>query len=91
MAEILPQARQRGVMLVSTSLQGVDSCYSHDFRSGSQWLLIGSEGRGISPETAQQVDKSIIIPMKGRAESLNAAMAATILLFEAMRQRGFNK
>ncbi|MFD1772789.1 TrmH family RNA methyltransferase [Paenibacillus rhizophilus] len=90
LAEILPQARQRGVMLVSTSLQGVDSCYSHDFRSGSQWLLIGSEGRGISPETASQVDKSIIIPMKGRAESLNAAMAATILLFEAMRQRGVN-
>ncbi|WP_036641194.1 TrmH family RNA methyltransferase, partial [Paenibacillus durus] len=54
----------------------------------SQWLLIGSEGRGISPETAQMVDKSIIIPMKGRAESLNAAMAATILLFESMRQRG---
>ncbi|MBT2292704.1 RNA methyltransferase [Paenibacillus albidus] len=88
--EILPQARERGALLVSTSLQGEESCYEHDFH-GSQWLLIGSEGKGISPETAQMVDKSIIIPMAGRAESLNAAMAATILLFEGMRQRGFNK
>ncbi|AIQ65508.1 rRNA methyltransferase [Paenibacillus stellifer] len=89
LAELLPKAREHGALLVSTSLQGEDSCYSHDFR-GSQWLLIGSEGRGISPETAAQVDKSIIIPMRGRAESLNAAMAATILLFEAMRQRGMH-
>ncbi|MFF2018927.1 MULTISPECIES: RNA methyltransferase [Bacillales] len=87
LADILPQARERGALLVSTSLQGEESCYSHDFR-GSQWLLIGSEGKGISPQTAQLVDKSIIIPMAGRAESLNAAMAATILLFEGMRQRG---
>ncbi|GGF61272.1 23S rRNA methyltransferase [Paenibacillus albidus] len=86
--EILPQARERGALLVSTSLQGEESCYEHDFH-GSQWLLIGSEGKGISPETAQMVDKSIIIPMAGRAESLNAAMAATILLFEGMRQRGY--
>jgi len=87
LADILPQAADRGALLVSTSLQGEQSCYQHDFH-GSQWLLIGSEGKGISPETAQLVDKSIIIPMAGRAESLNAAMAATILLFEAMRQRG---
>lgn len=88
LSDILPQAADRGALLVSTSLQGDESCYQHDFH-GSQWLLIGSEGKGISAETAQLVDKSIIIPMAGRAESLNAAMAATVLLFEAMRQRGF--
>ncbi|MNC24307.1 23S rRNA (uridine(2479)-2'-O)-methyltransferase [compost metagenome] len=87
LSAILPQARERGALLVSTSLSGTDSCYTHDFH-GSQWLLIGSEGQGISPQTAALVDKSIIIPMAGRAESLNAAMAATILLFEGMRQRG---
>lgn len=84
--ELLPQARQRGISLVSTSLTAEKSCYEHDF-SGGQWLLIGSEGRGISPEAAALVDRSVIIPMRGRAESLNAAMAATILLFEGMRQR----
>lgn len=88
LSELLPQARAQGIRLISTSLQAEDTCYSHDFRGG-QWLVIGSEGQGISPETAAQVDKSIIIPMRGRAESLNAAMAATILLFEAMRQREF--
>ncbi|MCL6603920.1 MAG: RNA methyltransferase [Paenibacillus sp.] len=90
LSDILPQAADRGALLVSTSLQGDESCYQHDFH-GSQWLLIGSEGKGISAETAQLVDKSIIIPMAGRAESLNAAMAATVLLFEAMRQRGFKQ
>lgn len=86
LAELLPRARQTGAHLVSTSLQATDSCYSYDFRGG-QWLLIGSEGGGISPEAAALVDRSVIIPMRGSAESLNAAMAATILLFEAMRQR----
>ncbi|MNW68883.1 tRNA (guanosine(18)-2'-O)-methyltransferase [compost metagenome] len=51
------------------------------------WLVIGNEGKGISDNTAQLVDDAITIPMQGQAESLNAAMAATILLFEAMRQR----
>ncbi|KWX77240.1 TrmH family RNA methyltransferase [Paenibacillus jilunlii] len=90
LSDILPQARERGVLVVSTSLTGVESCYTHDFH-GSQWLLIGSEGQGISLQTAALVDKSIIIPMAGRAESLNAAMAATILLFEGMRQRGIHR
>lgn len=90
LSDILPQARERGALVVSTSLTGVESCYTHDFH-GSQWLLIGSEGQGISPQAAALVDKSIIIPMAGRAESLNAAMAATILLFEGMRQRGIHR
>ena len=50
-------------------------------------FLIGNEGNGLSDRSAEAADEKIIIPMAGAAESLNAAMAAGILLFEAARQR----
>jgi len=50
-------------------------------------LLIGSEGSGLSPELAAQCDDRITIPCPGPVESLNAAVAASILLYEAARQR----
>ena len=50
-------------------------------------FLIGNEGNGLSAELTAKADEKIIIPMAGGAESLNAAMAAGILVFEAARQR----
>ena len=50
-------------------------------------FLIGNEGNGLSAELTAKADEKIIIPMAGGAESLNAAMAAGILMFEASRQR----
>ena len=50
-------------------------------------FLIGNEGNGLSTELTERADEKIIIPMAGGAESLNAAMAAGILMFEASRQR----
>ncbi|HLA44971.1 MAG TPA: RNA methyltransferase [Aggregatilineales bacterium] len=50
-------------------------------------LIIGSEAHGISPETRQQVQKSVFIPMESGVESLNSSIAAAILLFEIRRQR----
>lgn len=84
--ELLPQAQQKGVQLVVTDLTAEQSCYEMDL-SEPTWLVFGNEGRGISQEIAALVDKTVIIPMKGQSESLNVAMAATVLLFEAMRQR----
>jgi TrmH family RNA methyltransferase len=89
-ADLLPllaEAKSRGVRLVNTSLQAKQSCYEADF-TGPTWFVLGNEGKGVSPEVAAQIDDHVIIPMKGQAESLNVAMAATVLLFEAMRQRG---
>jgi RNA methyltransferase, TrmH family len=51
-------------------------------------LIIGSEGSGLSPELAARCDARITIPCPGPVESLNAAVAASILLYEASRQRG---
>ncbi|OCT16723.1 rRNA methyltransferase [Paenibacillus pectinilyticus] len=84
--ELLPRARERGVRLVTTSLQAQGSCYDTDLRQPT-WLILGNEAKGVSPEVAAQSDVQVIIPMRGKAESLNVAMAATVLLFEAARQR----
>jgi TrmH family RNA methyltransferase len=85
--EILPLVEKHQIQLVSTSLQAELSCYEMDM-TGAIWMIVGNEGSGVSSELQRYVSKQIIIPMRGQAESLNVAMAATVLLFEAARQRG---
>lgn len=51
------------------------------------FLLVGQEGRGLSPELVSRCSRLVTIPMGGGVESLNAATAAAVLLFEAGRQR----
>jgi TrmH family RNA methyltransferase len=50
-------------------------------------LIIGSEAEGAGPDAQHLANKRVIIPMPGGGESLNAASAAAVLLFEAVRQR----
>ncbi|MCM3628700.1 RNA methyltransferase [Paenibacillus glycanilyticus] len=89
LAELLPEAQSRGIKLVGTSLQAAHTCYSYDWTS-STWLLMGNESEGLSEAVRQTVDESVIIPMQGDAESLNVAMASTVLLYEALRQRKYS-
>lgn len=89
LTELLPAAQAHGVRLASTSLQATHSCYSYDYRHAS-WLIVGNEGQGVSQQVQTLVDDTIIIPMRGQAESLNVAMATTVLLYEAMRQRHYS-
>lgn len=88
LGELLPAAKSGGLRLVGTSLQASANCYAHDWR-GPTWLLMGSESDGLSEAALAQLDDRVIIPMKGQSESLNVAMAATVLLYEALRQRSF--
>lgn len=62
------------------------SCWQVDFKKPTA-IIIGSETTGPSQEAYQLADKLIKIPMPGSSESLNAAIAASIILFEAVRQR----
>ena len=62
------------------------NCWQVDFRKPTA-IIIGSESTGPSQEAYQLADKLIKIPMPGSSESLNAAIAASIILFEAVRQR----
>lgn len=86
LSKLLPLAQASGIRLTSTSLQATHSCYRYDYRPAT-WLVVGNEGQGISPDVQALVHDKIVIPMRGQAESLNVAMATTILLYEAMRQR----
>ena len=50
-------------------------------------LIIGNEGKGISSNIKKQVDEIITIPMNGHVQSLNASVAAAILMYEVFRNR----
>lgn len=74
-----------GRRLAVTAVEGGRPYYEEDLRKGTA-LVIGNEGRGVSPEIAEMADVRVTIPMKGDVESLNAAAAAAILMYEAVRQ-----
>ncbi|WNQ12517.1 RNA methyltransferase [Paenibacillus aurantius] len=86
--ELLAEAGKAGVQVLSTGMQAEDTCYTADLTQAT-WFVIGNEGSGVSSEAEAHVSRRISIPMRGRAESLNAAMAAGIVLYEAMRQRHY--
>jgi RNA methyltransferase, TrmH family len=73
-------------MVLATTLQSRHSLYDCDLRNNVAFL-IGNEGIGLSAELLELATQQISIPMRGKIESLNAAAAAAICLFEAVRQR----
>lgn len=86
---IVAAARTRGVRIVATSPTAVLSLYDADL-TGPTLVLIGAEGPGLPPECLADADLRVRIPMAPGVESLNVAVAAGILLFEAHRQRVVN-
>ena len=74
--------REQGIRSYAAHLGGKRAYDALPLTGGSAFL-IGNEGNGLSAEITEAADEKIIIPMSGGAESLNAAMAARILLFEA--------
>ncbi len=73
-------------VLLATTLKGKLSLYECDL-NGNLAFLIGNEGAGLSCELLNLASQEITIPMYGKVESLNAAAATAICLFEAVRQR----
>ena len=76
----------QGIRLFAAHLDGEGAYDQEDYRKDTGFL-IGNESRGLSHETAVLADRLIKIPMAGQVESLNAAVASSILMFEAARQR----
>jgi TrmH family RNA methyltransferase len=79
-----------GFSLVATSLQESKDFFREDL-SGKIILSVGNEGNGISDEIFDMADIKVKIPMPGGAESLNVAIATSIILFERVRQNISNK
>lgn len=84
--EFVAWAREHGVRTYATSTRGTQTHFETSF-TGRTAFLIGNEARGLSDEALRSADAVIRIPMQGQAESLNAATAASILVYEVVRQR----
>ena len=82
----LSSLKERGLRIFATSLEGSVPIYDIDYNDGFI-LVIGNESTGVSDEIYSLSDKLIRIPMPGEAESLNAGVAASIIMYEAMKQR----
>ena len=82
----LKKLKSKGVQLFAAHLQGQNS-YDKENYKNDIGFLIGNEGNGLSDEIAAMADTYIRIPMAGCVESLNAAIAASVLMFETARQR----
>ena len=78
--------KQKNIHTFAAHLQGKNSYDREDYQKGSAFF-IGNEGKGLNEKAASAADCLIRIPMCGQVESLNAAMAAGILMYEAARQR----
>ena len=79
-AETIKKLQKEGYFVYGTSMEGKD-CRDVDF-SGKKVLIIGNEGKGISKIVEEKCDEIISIPMKGEVNSLNASVAAGILIFK---------
>ena len=82
----MDELKQKGVWIFGTAAEGSVPMYKADL-TGPTAIVIGSEGDGMSRLVQKNCDVTVHIPMKGNITSLNASAAASILLYEAVRQR----
>lgn len=83
--ETVKELQDRGITVYAAHLQG-EGFYEKDYRKGTAFL-VGNEGNGLTDAITELADEKILIPMMGKVESLNAAIAATLMAYEALRQR----
>jgi len=88
LAEWIVAFRRVGGRALATVVSNATPLYAADLR-GRIAIVIGSEGAGVSPALLAEVDARLGIPMAEGSESLNAAAAAAVVLFEAVRQRSW--
>lgn len=85
-AEAIRWLRRRGAAIVAASPDAETTYTAVDLARGTA-VVVGSEDRGLRPEWIAASDDAVRIPMRGAADSLNVSAAATIILYEALRQR----
>jgi len=86
MAETIPLLKQRDVRVIATSSHKGRPLHEADF-TGAAMIVVGNEGAGVPHGALALADDLVTIPHSSRVESLNAGIAASILLYEAARQR----
>jgi 23S rRNA (guanosine2251-2'-O)-methyltransferase len=86
LAQTMDELKKRGVWLVGAESGGEGEYYEFDYAQ-PVGLVFGSEGRGLRPLVRKRCDKILSIPLRGKVNSLNVASAASVFLFEVLRQR----
>ncbi len=90
LAEVLTDLHVRGLRIIGSDAEASLTARQADLR-GPVAVVVGSEGQGLGPAVRRRCDTVVRIPMRGRVSSLNAAVAGSILLYEASSQRGGDK
>ena len=85
----IEELKEKGVFVFAADMDG-EQMYKTNL-TGNIGIVIGSEGFGVSALTRKKVDGIISIPMFGKINSLNASVSAGVVVYEAVRQRNFNK
>ena len=81
---LIEKLKQNNIIVYATNLKTNKSIYDVDFKNSA--IIVGNESNGVSEELLELADENIKIPMRGNAESLNVAIATSIILYEAYRQ-----
>ena len=79
--EVIKELKKSGISFYATHLKGEKSYKAIKYSDRSA-ILVGNEARGLSDETANLADTYVLIPMQGKVESLNAAVAAALMMYE---------
>ena len=87
--ETVRELKNKGICTYAAHLKGTGSYDEQDYTKGTAFL-IGNEGNGLTDQLADLADTYIRIPMYGQLESLNAAVASAVLMYETQRQRRKN-
>ncbi len=86
MTDIIGRMKEEGYHVYASALDAAVPYTVPDYR-GKSAFLIGNEGNGLKKETIEAAGEAVFIPMRGKTESLNASVSASLLLYEADRQR----
>jgi tRNA G18 (ribose-2'-O)-methylase SpoU len=85
----MSEAKKAGLQVIATSAQS-DVPYAAIDYSKPTMIIVGNEHIGISDAVRSHADTVARIPMRGKINSLNIAVAASVVMYEAVRQRGTN-
>lgn len=87
LSQTIKELKEQGFWIFGTDMEGTS--YNKWNAQGSIALIIGNEGSGMSEGLKKEVDEMLTIPMTGHVQSLNASVAASLLMYEVFRQRNF--
>ena len=88
-AQTIDILKEKGIWVFGADMSGENNYFDKDLK-GPIALVIGSEGKGIGRLIKEKCDFLVKIPMIGRVDSLNASVAASVLIYEVLRQRGLS-